>query len=870
MINIDYDKLTPMMKQYVDIKNENKDAILMFRLGDFYEMFFDDAQIASKELDIVLTSRGKDENEIPMCGVPYHAAESYISRLINKGYKVAICEQLEDPSEANGIVKRGIVRIITPGTRLNLGENQTDNNFLGSLYVGDNSYSLVYIDYSTGDLYVSEEIYASTEDLHSKFLNQIFVLKISEIITNKDTKYLEDLLNQNNILINTRQYEIHDDFYLFLDSLNLIGISLDKFKSRTSLVQGLNMLYSYLDETQFGALDHIRQVRYVDLQDYMVLDSHTLYSLDIFSDNSISKKNSLYDLLNETRTAMGSRKLRSFLERPLKNKNSIQIRLDSVEKFLSDLNHLDKIRSLLYCIYDLERIMVRISGLSHSPKDMTQLKNSLENIPQIFEICNSLGISSVDGKKIYIDEKIIDIYKLIETSIVEDAKTSFKEGGLIKDGFSKELDDLKSTSIDSTSWLAKYEKSLRDTTGINNLKIKYNKILGYFIEVSKGNLDKVPDYFIRKQTLVNSERFFTEELKTTEIQIINSQDYINDLEEKIYLQIRTQILDSFDYIIGLADLISYVDVFSNFAHLAYKYNYCKPQILDKQAIEISNGRHPIVENNEDIFISNDSFIDDKKNFVLLTGPNMAGKSTYMRQIALICIMMQIGSYVPASSAKLGVFDRVFTRIGAHDRLYAGESTFMVEMKEMADIIDKATTRSLIILDEVGRGTSTYDGLSMARSLVEYIIEDISAICIFATHFHELIMLEDRYENIKNQTMAVEEKNGDIHFLRQVVDGGSDRSYGIHVAKLAGINNSIIEKAREYLNLYENKTSIDSDLSSPSLADNKFNEASTSQLDENLRSIIDNIKKIDINDLTPIEALLELEKIKEAIDQIEPY
>lgn len=864
MNNIDYDSLTPMMKQYVDLKKEYSDSILMFRMGDFYEMFFDDAIVASKELDIVLTGRDAGQEEkVPMCGVPYHAVDNYINRLINNGYKVAICEQLEDPKEAKGLVKRGVIRVITPGTNLQFGEGDSQNNFLGSLYGKNYEAALSYVDFSTGDLYIT---YTKEDfnDQNSNLRNQISVLEIRELIINTKDINVEDITRNRNILLNINDKEeflYEDEYKEFIDRLIMEDSLREKLLENEVLNNSLAQLFEYLKETQFDFIDHIRKLEYIDNNDYMLLDKHTLYSLDIFSENEKKTEGTLFHLLDKTRTSMGFRKLRYFLEHPLKDKSKIQERLDIVETFNNDLISLDELRTLLYDIYDIERIMVRISGQGNSPKDLIQLRKSLSPLPRIKNILKEKF--DLGNKEFYFDT-LDDIYSILENSILEDAPLSPKEGSVIKEGFSEELDNLKDNSINSKSWILNYENELREETGINKLRIKYNKVLGYFVEVTKSHIDKVPDYFIRKQTLVGSERYFTDKLKSTEMTIVNSKDKIDSMEYDIYLKIREIILDNYDRILEVADSIALVDVYTNFAYVANKNNYIKPSIKDDKSLFIREGRHPIVEKNVEIFINNDTEIEEEQDFILLTGPNMAGKSTYMRQIALISIMMQIGSFIPAEEGSLPVFDRIFTRIGAHDNLYEGESTFMVEMKEMADIIENATEDSLIILDEVGRGTSTYDGLSLAKALIEYIIEKIDAITIFATHFHELTDLRYKYSKIKNQTMAVREKSGDIQFLRKVIDGTSDKSYGIHVATLAGIKASIVRKAKIYLNEYEAKYSnleqmtfdIVSEPSSEEIINPKYEE------------IIDRILDLDLNSMTPIDSMLEIRNLKEMISDLE--
>ncbi|NLD15994.1 MAG: DNA mismatch repair protein MutS [Tissierellia bacterium] len=861
MKNIDYDRLTPMMKQYVDLKRENSDSILMFRMGDFYEMFLEDAVIASKELDIVLTSREAGlDNKVPMCGVPHHAVDNYINRLINKGYKVAMCDQLEDPKLAKGLVKRGVTRIITPGTNLDY-HDYDGSNYLGSIYTGINSMALSYVDFSTGDLYItySEGNY---NDSNSILRNQISILEIKELVISSEIN-LKDIAENKNILVNNvkKQTELNEDFLKFYQNLELDNDVKFLIEKNDIMIFSLAQLHLYLKQTQFDFVNHIRKLEFIDLDKYMVLDNHTLYSLDIFSETDKKLEGTLLHLLDKTKTSMGYRKLRYFLEHPLKDKNQIILRHNIVDSLVNNLIVLDSIRKYLNDIYDIERILVKVSGQSNSPKDLIQLKKSFDSLPKLKDLIETLEYQNLNLLKF---DPLDELHQLLDGSLIEDAPFSPKEGSVIKDGFSAELDELKSNTINSKTWILDYENELKKETGISKLRIKYNKILGFFIEVTKSHTDKIPEYFIRKQTLVNSERYFTEKLKSTEMTILNSKDKIDSLEYDIYEEIRNNVLNNYDKILKVADVIANIDVFSNFAYIAKKNSYTKPHLSNSGYLDIKNGRHPIVEKNVDIFIDNDTYIDIKNNFILLTGPNMAGKSTYMRQIALISIMMQIGSFVPCESAILPVFDRIFTRIGAHDNLYMGESTFMVEMKEMADIIENATENSLIILDEVGRGTSTYDGLSLAKSLIEYIVENINAKTIFATHFHELTDLQYKYSNIKNQTMQVREKDGDIQFLRKVIDGTSDKSYGIHVATLAGIKESIIRKAKMYLADYESKASSMKQLEFIS----EENLDVEVVVDTKYDSIIDTILDLDINNMSPIESLIKIQEIKEMIKKID--
>lgn len=866
MTKYDYDKLTPMMQQYLDIKKQYSDSILMFRMGDFYEMFFSDAELVSKELNIVLTGRDAGINEkIPMCGVPYHAAANYIDRLISRGYKVAICDQLEDPKLSKGLVKRGVTRVITPGTNLLTTEDMSSSSYLASIYYEGNNGCLSYVDFSTGNLFFTN-IKEDLTNSNSNLRNQISVLQIKELVVNDYELNIKDIVDRKNILVNVYNSSLPDDE--FEDFIKNVGPD----KRLTNIINTSNVvnssikqLFSYLKDTQFNFTSHIRNIQYVNIDDYMVLDRHTLFSLDVFSETDKVTEGTLLHLLDKTKTSMGSRKLRYFLEHPLKNKKDIIGRLNVVEAFNIDLILLEELRNLLKEVYDIERVMVKLSGISNSPKDLIQLKKSINVFPRIKSLLKN---KNIDINNLEILDSLKEIYTLIEEGIKEDPPLSPKEGGVVRESFSKELDNLKNSSINGKTWILDYETELKDLTGINKLKIKYNKILGYFIEVSNFYTDKVPDFFIRKQTLVGSERYFTEKLKNTEMHILNSKNTIDSLEFNIYEDIRSKVLSKYDCISKCADIIANIDVFSNFAHISYINNYTRPTISENNDLIIVDGRHPIVEKNTDIFIKNDTIIDDYYNFILLTGPNMAGKSTYMRQVALISLMMQIGCFIPCKEGKIPVFDRIFTRIGAHDNLYMGESTFMVEMKEMADIIENATVNSLIILDEVGRGTSTYDGLALAKALIEYIIKNINAKTIFATHFHELTTLDQTYNKIKNYTVEIKEKNGEINFLRKVIPGNSDKSYGIHVATLAGIKKDIVNKAQNYLDQYENKAKNVYQLGflNKSIVDSHFREEEYNEIRHLYDQIKFEINSIDINSMTPIESMLKLQELKNLLKE----
>ena len=796
--------LTPMMQQYMETKKQYQDCILFYRLGDFYEMFFEDAITVSRELEIVLTGKNCGLQErAPMCGVPYHAVEGYLNRLVAKGYKVAICEQVEDPKQAKGIVKREVVRIVTPGTNLNVQAlDETKNNYIMCIvYIADR-YGLSVADVSTGDYFVTEL------DSGKKLLDEIAKFAPSEIICNEPFYMsgmdLDDLKNRLGIAI----YSL--DAWYFDDAM-CEKVLKEHFK--VSTLEGLGLgdyncgviaagaLMQYLYETQKTSLDHLTHITGYATGKYMLLDSSTRRNLELCETlREKQKRGSLLWVLDKTKTAMGARTLRSYVEQPLIDQEEIIRRLDAVAELKDHAIAREEIREYLSPVYDLERLVSRITYKSANPRDLTAFKSSLQMLPHIKYILEEMQTNLLKELHEELDP-LQDLYTLIEDSIVEEPPLAMKEGGIIRDGYNEEVDRLRSAKTEGKTWLAELEAEEREKTGIKNLKIKYNKVFGYYLEVTNSYKELVPDYYTRKQTLANAERYIIPRLKELEDTILGAEDKLYALEYELYCQVRDTVGAEVLRIQKTAKSIAKLDVFASLAIVAEQSNYIRPKINEKGVIQIKNGRHPVVEKMipNDMFIANDTLLDDKKNRVsIITGPNMAGKSTYMRQTALIVLLAQIGSFVPAESANIGIVDRIFTRVGASDDLASGQSTFMVEMTEVANILRNATDRSLLILDEIGRGTSTFDGLSIAWAVVEHISNKklLGAKTLFATHYHELTELEGKIDSVNNYCIAVKEKGDDIVFLRKIVKGGADKSYGIQVAKLAGVPESVINRAKE--------------------------------------------------------------------------
>ena len=875
--------LTPMMQQYMETKEQYKDCILFYRLGDFYEMFFEDAITASKALEITLTGKacGLDE-KAPMCGVPYHAVEGYLNRLVSKGYKVAICEQVEDPKATKGIVKREVVRIVTPGTNLNTQAlDDTKNNYLMCITFISGKIGVSVCDVTTGDYYVTE-----AEDT-KKLLDEIMRYQPSEIICNDAFMVsgldLEDLKDRLGITIYTISPHMFDDdncrktlmrhFHLN----TLIGLGLEDFP--TGLIAAGSLL-QYLYETQKTSLDHIRHINPYLTSKFMLLDSSSRRNLELTETlREKQKRGSLLWVLDKTKTAMGARQLRSYLEQPLIEKEEIEKRLNAVEALYNESFLRDELREYLSPVYDLERLLGRVSYGTANPRDFIALQNSFEMLPHIKAVLNSFDSEELSKINAEIDD-LSDVYQLISEAINEEPPISTKEGGIIKDGFHADVDKLRSAKLDGKTWLAELEAEDRERTGIKNLKIKYNKVFGYYFEVTNSYQDLVPEDYIRKQTLANAERYTTPKLKELEDMILNAEDKLYGLEYELFHNSLVHIAAQMDRIQSTAKALARLDAYASLAIVAERNNYVRPSLNEKGVIDIKNGRHPVVERmiDHDLFIANDTYLDNGKHCVsVITGPNMAGKSTYMRQSALIVLMAQIGSFVPAESANIGIVDRIFTRVGASDDLASGQSTFMVEMNEVSNILRNATNKSLLILDEIGRGTSTFDGLSIAWAVIEHISNKrlLGAKTLFATHYHELTELEDKMDNVNNYCIAVKEKGDDIVFLRKIVKGGADRSYGIQVAKLAGVPDMVIDRAKEIaanLSQYDMAAMIQEMLADKDHKGSKDIKKAKHYDDVDLAqmSLFDTVKdedvlkeleEIDISNLTPMDALNTLYKLQ---------
>lgn len=853
------------MQQYLAVKDENPDAILFFRLGDFYEMFFDDALLASRELEITLTRREAGlEEKAPMCGVPYHVASSYISKLIDKGYKVAICDQVEDPKLAKGIVKREVTQIITPGTFTDTEYLKSDsNNYLLSIFIQGYSLNLTYSDYSTGEIYFTEKTFLSKKELFRFLQDQIDRISPNEILINEDElESFKNKIKKDNIFINPyiagnlKDSNIFKDFgKYFSDNFknNLKSfISDNKIADYTSLKK----ILQYIVVTQKINLKHINSISYYNNYDFLLLDESSKRTLEVVKGlNTFSKKGSLLDVLDKCSTSMGSRKLKKWVESPLVDLNKIQERQDIIESFTRDLLLQDKIEKILKEVYDIERLVVKISSGSINPRELYSLKSTIENSKKIKEILKNQDNECLNLlSKEFID--LSDIYSEIDKVLIDNPPVVIEENRIIKDGYSKDLDELFKISTEGKNWLLEFEERERNRTGIKKLKVKHNKILGYFIEVTKSFLDRVPEDYIRKQTLVGSERFFSVELKDMEGKLLGSKERALSMQAEIYNGLKDFIGKEIYRIQILADKLSKLDSLLSLAKVSNLNNYVRPSFNNEGFIEIKAGRHPIVESyiKDEFFVPNDTYIDTKNNMIhIITGPNMAGKSTYMRQVALITIMAHIGCFVPCDSCNISLVDRIFTRIGASDNLAMGQSTFMVEMKEVADIIQNATSNSLLILDEVGRGTSTFDGLAIANAIIEYIAENIKAKTLFATHYHELVHLEEKYDSIENLTIAVDRQEDDIIFLRKIIKGFTNNSYGIDVAKLAGIDDRIINRAKDILAIIEKENEgISIDLNKEFIREEKSNPE--------LENFINKLREINILELSPMEAFNLLDEI----------
>ena len=861
-------KVTPMMEQYLDIKSRHSDELLFFRLGDFYELFNDDALIASRELNITLTGRPTgNEERTPMCGVPFHAAESYIETLVKKGYKVAICEQLEDPKAVKGIVKRDVIQVITPGTVMTEnGNDARSNNFLALFYLVKEAWILVFSDVSTGEV-IWDRV---PQDNISQIYDSLSMYRPAEIIVPEGTILPQSIVdfihNQfNNVVLSPFTSFESVDFACKLANNHFQDMGL----MEEDVLAALGFMLLYLQDVIKTEIAHINYVHQMDVGNRLILDTSSLRHLEIthnLRDGGV--KGTLLDVLDRTLTPMGARLLKQWLESPLTDISTIQRRQAAVAELISRNGERCEIQGYLDCIYDFERIVGRIETGSVSPRDFTSLRESLQVLPQIKNLLKEFSGLSLSSINTRIDNHA-DIYDLLNRAIAEQPALTLKDGRVIRDGYNEELDELRSLATNSEVWLQKLEDKAREETGLK-LKTKYNKVFGYFFEVSKSQIDKVPAYFIRKQTTVNPERYITPDLKEFEIKILSAKEKIVSLEQQLYQDLRDQIKGVIKKVQETARALAELDVLASLATVAYESNYICPNIVMNGQINIRDGRHPVIEKflKREVFVPNDVVLNhDDEEFMLITGPNMAGKSTYMRQVAILMIMAQIGSFIPAREATISPVDRVFTRVGASDDISTGQSTFMVEMKEVAYILENATSKSLIILDEIGRGTSTFDGLSIAQAVVEHICKHIHAKTLFATHYHELIPLEDVYPRLKNYTVAVKEKGKDIAFLRRIIRGGADRSYGIHVAKLAGLPAQVLKRAEVILESLEEQNTDTDDLNNRVITSDsvvKYIKPSIEQDDfGNLftHSVVDSLLAIDVNTMTPIEALNAIHQLQ---------
>lgn len=877
--------LTPMMQQYMDIKNQYKDCILFYRLGDFYEMFFEDAITCSKILEITLTGKNCGlEERAPMCGVPYHAVESYLSKMIENGYKVAICEQVEDPKEAKGIVKRDVTRIVTPGTNLNMQMlDETKNNFLMSIMYTINDYGIAVVDITTGDFFVTEvDNCRKLEDEINKYCPSEIICNDAFYISGYDIDSIATRLNISVSSLESWYYEEESAInkiktHFKVDSL--AGLGLVDFSIGAIAAGGL---LQYLYDTQKNSLDHLTHITPYITSKYMVLDSATRRNLELLETlREKQKKGSLLWVLDKTKTAMGARLLRKFIEQPLIDYDEIIKRHDAIECINNNAITREELREYLNPIYDLERLLTKVSYKSVNPRDLIALKTSMQMIPHIKCLLEDLDAPLLNELYEQIDG-LQDLSDMIEKAIEEDPPIAVKEGGIIKNGFNEDVDKLRSVKTDGKSWLTDIETKEREKTGIKNLRIKFNKVFGYYLEVTNSYKNLVPEGWTRKQTLANAERYITPELKELEDMILGAEDKLFNLEYQLFVEIRENIASQILRIQQTAKAIAEVDVFCSLALVAERNNFTRPVMNKDGVINIKDGRHPVVEKmiSSGLFVENDTYLDNNTARVsIITGPNMAGKSTYMRQTALIVLMAQIGSFVPASFANIGIVDRIFTRVGASDDLASGQSTFMVEMTEVANILRNATKDSLLILDEIGRGTSTYDGLAIAWSVIEHISNKqlLGAKTLFATHYHELTELEGKLDSVNNYCIAVKENGDDIVFLRKIIKGGADKSYGIQVAKLAGVPESVLSRAREITeqlsdNDIANKVreiGVKTDSKSSSAVANsrevKEEQISFKFVDTiTTNTILDELKSLDLSKVTPIEAINLLYKYQEEI------
>ena len=886
---------TPLMKQYKEIKSNFEDSILFFRLGDFYEMFFEDAVKASRELGLTLTSRNKEKNvDIPLAGVPFHSADSYITKLVSKGYKVAICEQTEDPKIAKGIVKREVVKIITPGTVVDVEAlDAKSNNYLMSILKIENKFGIAYIDITTGEFKVTE---VEKDDDFVKLFNEINKIEPKEVLVTEDfygeiKEKLDDFLQKNDSVV-TFVNKVRDSAKYLMDYFEIVSLESYGIKDKKSIIGAAAMALDYAATMQVEHELTVEKIEFVNISNYAEINAITSRNLELLK-NQREKTvyGSLLWVLDECKTSMGTRLLKRFINNPLLNVHKIRKRQEDVQYFIDNILIREDLREKLEDIYDLERLLGKIIFGSENGKDLTALKKTIKSAVEIMKILgNTDFFKDIDANILF------ECYKIIDDSIKEDAPFSVREGGIIKSGYNAELDEIRNIMNSGKDFLLDIEQREREATGIRNMKIKFNKVFGYFIEITKANLDMVPEHYIRKQTLSNSERYITPELKKYEDTIINSKAKIEDLEYHLFKEISGKLKEHRKILSELAERLAYIDVMVSFAVSAIENDYAKPEMNEEYSFEIEGGRHPVVEKliGRTDYVSNDTVFTEKESFVVLTGPNMSGKSTYMKQIALISIMAQIGSFVPAKKANLSVIDKYLTRIGASDDILTGQSTFMVEMSEVSNILNNATEKSLIILDEVGRGTSTTDGVSIATAISMYIHDKIGAKTVFATHYHELTDLENKFAHIVNYRIEVDEKQGKVMFLRNIVKGGADKSYGIEVAKLAGLPKEILIESKKILKRLEQKKELIErtvDVHQLSLFggnsefENDFEEFEDTNLasdfeinektqiyeeklveiqeeNEKLSEIVSKIDNYDINNITPMDAMKFLFELKE--------
>ena len=881
---------TPLMKQYKEIKSNFEDSILFFRLGDFYEMFFEDAVKASRELGLTLTSRNKEKNvDIPLAGVPFHSADSYITKLVSKGYKVAICEQIEDPKTAKGIVKREVVKIITPGTVVDVEAlDAKSNNYLMSILKVENKLGVAYIDITTGEFKVTE---VEKDDDFVKLFNEVNKIEPKEVLVTEDfygeiKEKLDDFLQKNDSVV-TFVNKVRDSAKYLMEYFEIVSLESYGIKDKKGIIGAAAMALDYAATMQVEHELTVEKIEFVNISNYAEINAITSRNLELLK-NQREKTvyGSLLWVLDECKTSMGTRLLKRFINNPLLNIDKIKKRQEDVQYFIDNILIREDLREKLENIYDLERLLGKIIFGSENGKDLTALKKTIKSAVEIMKILeNTDFFQSIDVNILF------ECYKIIDDSINEDAPFSVREGGIIKSGYSQELDEIRNIMNSGKDFLLDIEQREREATGIRNMKIKFNKVFGYFIEITKSNLNMVPEHYIRKQTLSNSERYITPELKKYEDTIINSKAKIEDLEYHLFKEVSGKVKEHRKILSELAERLAYIDVMVSFAVNAIENDYVKPEMSEEYSFEIVNGRHPVVEKliGRTDYVSNDTIFTEKESFVVLTGPNMSGKSTYMKQIALISIMAQIGSFVPAGKARLSIIDKYLTRIGASDDILTGQSTFMVEMSEVSNILNNATEKSLIILDEVGRGTSTTDGVSIATAISMYIHDKIGAKTVFATHYHELTDLENKFSHIVNYRIEVDEKQGKVMFLRNIVKGGADKSYGIEVAKLAGLPKEILVESRKILKRLEQKKELiektvdvrqlslfgenlefeddfeEIEKDSENIENNQFYEEKLLQIEkekESLQEIVNKIEDYDINNITPMDAMKFLFELKE--------